>query len=107
MIRVGCTLLAAILLSGGCAGIPPAALAPSAADALWAARQDQLNNLLQWDLRGRVAIRTSESGASAHLRWERKISRVGLIFLVLSAVAKPVCGLTKTVPGCVTTGPGI
>ena len=72
MIRAGCALLAAILLSGGCARIPPTALAPSAVDALWAARQEQLNNLRQWNLRGRVAIRTSESGASAHLRWERK-----------------------------------
>jgi len=72
VIRAGCVLLAAMLLGGGCASTPPTALAPSAADALWAARQEQLNNLRQWNLRGRVAIRTSESGASAHLRWVRE-----------------------------------
>jgi len=73
VIRSGCVVLVAMLLVTGCASVPKESVTPGGKpDALWQARRTELEALTQWQLSGRVAIRTADSGTSANLRWEKE-----------------------------------
>ncbi len=59
-----------VLLMAGCSTIQKQpAREPVAA---WKAQQRALQQLTDWELRGRIAIRTSEDGFNANLRWRQR-----------------------------------
>jgi len=66
--RAAPALAAALLLIGGCAGLPPAAPGPQAERA-WAERLARLEALAGWRLSGKLAVRAAGSSWAARLRW--------------------------------------
>lgn len=67
-------LVAVVLVLAACASLPERAPVENPA-AVWRARQKQLTRVDGWDLRGRLALRTDNEGASASLRWVRNGQR--------------------------------
>lgn len=71
-------IIAAFFLTS-CASLPER---PPVADveAAWSFRQAALTRLQSWDLRGRLAMRTEETGAHASLHWvrEQRMHRMNL-----------------------------
>lgn len=61
------TLLLLALLLHACATQPPALR-----DSEWQAHQQQLQALVQWQFRGKVAFRTLETAESASLHWTQQ-----------------------------------
>lgn len=62
------------LLLAGCTTVAPRA--PVANPALaWRAREQQLSSLNNWDVSGRLALRTAHDGGQAGLRWIRRNDR--------------------------------
>lgn len=72
MKRLFAVMLLAVL--SGCAAIPER---PPAADrnAAWSAREHDLEPLNDWEIRGRIALRTEEEGWQADLVWRRAQDR--------------------------------
>ena len=64
-------VLAAMLLLAGCAGLPERLPVADPA-AVWDSRQSALARLNNWDLHGRLALRTDDEGAHASLHWVRR-----------------------------------
>lgn len=62
--------LVPVLLLTGCAALPTRA--PDEVVRLWAQRQQALAPLADWDLRGRIALRSRDEGAQASLHWVRR-----------------------------------
>lgn len=58
-----------VLLLTGCAALP--ARAPDEAARMWAARQQTLAPVANWELRGRIALRSRDEGLQASLHWVR------------------------------------
>ncbi len=62
-----------VLLLAGCAGIPSAPPAPeNNLEIKWREHQGQVAGIHQWNLSGRIGVRTDETGGSANLRWKRQ-----------------------------------
>ena len=62
-----------VLLLTGCAALP--ARAPDEVARAWAARQQALAPITNWELRGRIALRSQDEGAQASLHWIREHGR--------------------------------
>jgi outer membrane lipoprotein LolB len=62
--------LVPVLLLTGCAALP--VRPPDEVARLWAQRQQALAPLADWDLRGRIALRSRDEGAQASLHWVRR-----------------------------------
>lgn len=58
-----------VLLLTGCAALP--ARAPDEVAHAWAARQQALAPVVNWELRGRIALRSRDEGLQASLHWIR------------------------------------
>jgi outer membrane lipoprotein LolB len=65
------SLLFALFLAG-CAAVPPAPVVAPQAEALWHARQEQLAQLSDWSLEGRVAVTAGDEGWNANLLWSQQ-----------------------------------
>lgn len=67
-------LFFAALLLAGCAAVPerPPVGEP---DQVWHARAAALRRVNEWDVRGRLALRSAEEGFHASLRWVREAER--------------------------------
>ena len=63
-------LLTILVLAGGCATRPPV-LAPEAEPA-WLERRAALEGLRDWQVQGRVALRTEDEGWSASFDWQQR-----------------------------------
>lgn len=76
-LRPCATVLIIIALAGlsACVTPGPKALSKAESEARWQARASKLQNLSQWELRGRVALSTASRGWSASLRWRRAAAR--------------------------------
>ncbi|KAA3632958.1 MAG: outer membrane lipoprotein LolB [Proteobacteria bacterium] len=72
MIRGALVLLAGMLLTA-CASLTPRP-APLSTDTLerWEQRRDALAAIEQWDMKGRMAVRTDDDGGSATFVWVRE-----------------------------------
>lgn len=57
-------------LAAGCAGVPSRPAGPETA-AAWNARRAALAPVSSWDLRGRMALRTTEDSINASVHWVR------------------------------------
>lgn len=62
-----------VLLLAGCTALP--VRAPDEVARAWAARQQALAPLANWDLRGRIALRSRDEGVQASLHWVRDGAR--------------------------------
>ena len=61
-----------VLLLAGCASAPTAPTAPESSFELkWREHREQVSGIHQWNLAGRIGIRTDDTGGSANLRWKR------------------------------------
>ncbi|MEK7191642.1 MAG: lipoprotein insertase outer membrane protein LolB [Pseudomonadota bacterium] len=71
--------LFALLLLSGCAALP--ARAPDEVARAWAMRQQALAPITNWELRGRIALRSRDEGMQASLHWvrERERQRISLV----------------------------
>lgn len=58
-----------VLLLTGCAALP--ARAPDEVARMWAAHQQALAPVVNWELRGRIALRSRDEGLQASLHWVR------------------------------------
>lgn len=58
-----------VLLLTGCAALP--ARAPDEVARAWATRQQALAPMVNWELRGRIALRSRDEGLQASLHWVR------------------------------------
>ena len=61
-----------VLLLAGCASAP--AVPPtteSSFEIKWREHREQVSGIHQWNLAGRIGIRTDDTGGSANLRWKR------------------------------------
>jgi len=58
-----------VLLLAGCAALPPRT--PDEVARAWAQRQQTLAPLTNWELRGRIALRSRDEGLQASLHWVR------------------------------------
>lgn len=67
--RLRTLLLAVSLLAGGCAVQPPV---PPADDSAWLAHRARIDQLSEWQLQGRVAIRNAEDGWHAAFDWQQQ-----------------------------------
>lgn len=67
---IPCLWLAGLLVLSGCATRPP--VSPIAAEASWLARQATLEELTDWRVEGRIAVRTADEGWSAHFDWKQR-----------------------------------
>ena len=73
------SLFSLLLLLGGCAALPPRT--PDETAHAWATRQLRLAPLTNWELRGRIALRSRDEGMQASLHWvrERERQRISLV----------------------------
>ena len=71
--------LCSLLLLSGCAALP--ARAPDEVARAWAMRQQALAPITNWELRGRIALRSRDEGMQASLHWvrERERQRISLV----------------------------
>jgi outer membrane lipoprotein LolB len=69
--RLPLVFLAAVL-GAGCATAPKPDMAP---DSAWEVRQEALSELRQWQLGGRIAVRTEEEAAHGRLQWRQEGER--------------------------------
>lgn len=68
-------LLTLSVLLHACASQPPALR-----DSDWLLHQTQLQQLQQWQFRGKVAVRTTDNAESASLLWTQQLQRSQLVF---------------------------
>ncbi|MEK7697610.1 MAG: lipoprotein insertase outer membrane protein LolB [Pseudomonadota bacterium] len=71
--------LFALLLLSGCAAL--STRAPDEVARTWAMRQQALAPITNWELRGRIALRSRDEGMQASLHWvrERERQRISLV----------------------------
>lgn len=62
-------LLLTALFAAGCATAPKPDVAPGRA---WEVRQQALSEIRQWQLSGRIAVRTEEEAAHGRLQWRQE-----------------------------------
>jgi outer membrane lipoprotein LolB len=67
-------LLIAALLAGGCATTPPPA-GETAPEAFWLSHRASLQTLTDWQVRGRVAVRSAAEGWNADFDWQQRGER--------------------------------
>lgn len=71
MTRVGAVALAAAVLLqlSGCVTAPPVPV--SDPDAAWRARVDELSTISNWEVKGKLAVKTHKRGGQATMLWKR------------------------------------
>ena len=67
----GLAVVVAVLMVTGCASVvPKPAAVESEAQIKWRQHHAQVASLDQWDISGRIGVRTADTGGSANLRWK-------------------------------------
>ena len=67
----GLAVVVAVLMVTGCASVAPKpAAVESEAQIKWRQHHTQVASLDQWDISGRIGVRTADTGGSTNLRWK-------------------------------------
>lgn len=69
---VRCATLVAILLLGACARLPQQNIIPENLQTHWSEHQQQVGKLENWDIMGKLGIRTPAQSNSARFNWQQQ-----------------------------------
>lgn len=69
---VRCATLVAILLLGACARLPQQNTIPENVQTHWSEHQQQVSTLENWDIMGKLGIRTPTQSNSARFNWQQQ-----------------------------------